>query len=92
MSLFNLLSEIYLNLKFKFILPKDYFIYLTFSSMSFTVNLPPEYGWVLLCAAVMGFSIILIGFLFPGRARGKIFTETYMKQNFGAEHLRVTGK
>lgn len=59
--------------------------------MAFTFSLPNEYGYVLLCAAVMGFSVILVGFIFAGRARGKIFTETYMKQNFGAEHQRVTG-
>lgn len=38
-------------------------------------SLPDEYGYVLLCAAGMAFSVILIGFLFAGRVRGKIFSE-----------------
>lgn len=56
------------------------------------LDLPVEYGWVLLCAALMGLSCILIGFVFAGGARAKVFTEDYLKENFGAEHLRVTGK
>jgi hypothetical protein len=52
--------------------------------MSVTVNLPNEYGYVLLCAAIMGFSILLVGFFIAGRVRGKIFTEAYLKQNFGS--------
>lgn len=51
-----------------------------------TVNfiLPANYGYVLIVAAVLAFEIILIGFVFPGRARGTIFTEEFLKQNFGA--------
>lgn len=60
--------------------------------MSISLYITQDYGYVLLCAAVMAFSIILIGFFFPGRARGKIFTEEYLKQNFGAEHKNMTGK
>lgn len=54
--------------------------------------LPNEYGYVLLSAAVMGLSVILVGFIFAGRIRGKIFTEEYMKKNYGSEHQQVTGK
>ena len=43
------------------------------------VTLPNEYGYVLLCAAVMGLSCLIVGFAFAGRARGKVFTEKYMK-------------
>jgi hypothetical protein len=54
--------------------------------------LSQDYGWVLLVASLMGFSILVIGFLFPGRARSGIFTETFMKENFGSEHLKTTGR
>jgi hypothetical protein len=47
--------------------------------MSIAFTLSPEYGWVLLCAAVMGFSILVVGFIFPSRARNQVFTEQYMK-------------
>lgn len=40
----------------------------------------------------MAFSCLLIGFFFAGMARGKVYTEKYMKENFGAEHRRVTGE
>ncbi len=59
--------------------------------MAVTLNLPNLYGYVLLCAAIMGFEVIFIGFLIAGRARSKTFTEEYMKANFGTEHQRVTG-
>jgi len=38
-------------------------------------SLAPEYGYVLLCAVGMAFSVILIGFFFAGRIRGKVFSE-----------------
>jgi hypothetical protein len=47
--------------------------------MAIALDLSPDYGWVLLCATVMGFSILVIGFVIPGRARGQVFTEQYMK-------------
>ena len=59
--------------------------------MSITLSLPNLYGWVLLSACLMGFSILVIGFFFAGRARSRIFSETYMKQNFGKDHLETTG-
>lgn len=40
----------------------------------------------------MGFSCIIIGFLFPPRARLRIYTSTYLKNNFGEEHLNAFGK
>lgn len=52
--------------------------------MSFTITFDPAYGYVLLSAAIMAFSIIIIGFAFPGATRTSVFTEEYMKQNFGA--------
>ena len=39
----------------------------------------------------MGLSILLVGFFFAGRIRNQIFTEQYLKENFGAEHRRATG-
>jgi hypothetical protein len=38
-------------------------------------SLPTEYGYVLLCAAAMGLSVILIGFFFAGKVRNRIFNE-----------------
>lgn len=58
----------------------------------FAYTLPQEFGWVLLSAVVMGLSCLMIGFIFAGGPRGKIFSEQYMKENFGAEHQRVTGQ
>jgi hypothetical protein len=49
--------------------------------------LAPEYGYVLIAAAVLAFECIIIGFLTAGRARGKVFTEAFMKQ-FEEEHKR----
>jgi hypothetical protein len=43
--------------------------------MNNAIILPNEYGWVLLVAAVMGFSILIVGFAFAGRVRSSIFTE-----------------
>ncbi len=60
--------------------------------MSITLSLPNLYGWVLLSACFMGFSILVIGFFFAGRARSRIFSEAYMKENFGKQHLETTGK
>ena len=62
------------------------------SPSTFVLNLPAEFGWVLLTALLMGLSCILIGFFFAGRVRGQIFTQEYLKENFGAEHQRVTGE
>lgn len=56
--------------------------------MTVTVNLPNLYGYVLLCASVMGLEVIIIGFL-AGRARSKVFSESYMKTNFGTEHQNI---
>ena len=45
----------------------------------FALSIPQEYGWVLLCACVMGFTVILIGFIFAHGSRAKVFTEEFMK-------------
>ena len=58
----------------------------------FVYSLPQEYGWVLLCACVMGLSVILMGFIFASGARSKVFTEDFMKTNFGQEHKALTGE
>ncbi len=39
----------------------------------------------------MGLSCIIIGFLFPHRARVRIFTQTYLQNNYGEEHLKAFG-
>lgn len=35
---------------------------------------------------------MLIGFFLPGKLRGELFNEEYMKKNFGEEHKSATGK
>ena len=54
--------------------------------------IPPDYGWVLLSASVMSLSCLLVGFIFAGGARAKVFTEEFMKKNFGEEHKKATGE
>ena len=49
----------------------------------FAYSIPQEYGWVLLSACIMGFSVIIMGFIFAHGARSKVFTEEFMKENFG---------
>lgn len=39
----------------------------------------PEYGLVLLVAVILGFEVVLFGFLFPGRLRRSIFSKEFMK-------------
>lgn len=56
-----------------------------------TFVLPNNYGYVLIVASLIALEIVLIGFLFPGRVREAVFTEEFMKQNFGAEHKTATG-
>jgi hypothetical protein len=48
--------------------------------------LPNEFGYVLLAAAILGFECLLIGSIFPGRARSQLFTEDFMKSKFGKIH------
>lgn len=61
--------------------------------MAGTLNwtLPSEYGYVLIVGVVLAFEVLLIGFLFPGKIRGEIFTEEFMKTNFGDEHKTKIG-
>ena len=58
---------------------------------SFTLPITSDYGYVLIVAVAIAFEILLIGFAFPGKVRGEIFTEEYMKSNFGEEHRKATG-
>ena len=56
------------------------------------IALQQNYGYVIIVGVLIGFQVLLIGFLFPGRARGQLFTEEYMKKHFGQEHINATGK
>jgi hypothetical protein len=47
--------------------------------MGFVFAITPEYGYVLLSIALIGFECLLIGFLVPGRIRGQVFDERFMK-------------
>ena len=60
---------------------KIYIIYIAISTMSayFVLNVSTDFGWVLLTAVLMGLSCLIIGFVFAGGARGKVFTEEYLK-------------
>lgn len=50
------------------------------------LHLPDEFGYVLLIDTLIAFEIIIIGFIFPTRARGKAFTQEFMKQHFEKDH------
>ena len=47
------------------------------------ITLPEEYPYVILVAGIIAFEVILVGFLGPGLARGKIFNKQFMEENFG---------
>lgn len=49
-------------------------------------SLADEYGYVLLVCTLIAFELIVIGFLIPMKVRHKVFTEEWMKDNFGQEH------
>lgn len=55
-------------------------------------SMPDTYGYVLLVAVIISLEIIVIGFAFPGRARGKFFTKEFMEQHFGEEHKQAFEK
>ena len=57
-----------------------------------TVTLPDTYGYVLIVAVVIALEVLLIGFAFPGKIRGEVFTEEYLKNNFGQQHKEATGQ
>lgn len=68
-------------------LPPNYNITFIMVVLSF----PNEFGYVLLAAVILAFECLLIGFLFPGRARSKIFNEDFMKSKFGSIHMSEVG-
>jgi glutathione S-transferase len=41
---------------------------------------------------LIAFEVLLIGFLFPGKIRGEIFTEEFMKTHFADQHKSATGE
>lgn len=49
--------------------------------------LSANYGYVFLAAAFVSFECLLIGFIFPGLARRKYFTQDFMRQ-FEEVHRR----
>jgi hypothetical protein len=48
-------------------------IHAAVSSLQLTI--PATFGYVLLVAVVIALEIIVIGFAFPGRIRGQLFTK-----------------
>lgn len=44
-----------------------------------------------LSATIYSFILIVIGFVVPGRTRGKVFTKEFMANNFEQEHREATG-
>ena len=59
--------------------------------MVLLITLEQEFGYVIATAAAIAFECIMIGFLVPGRYRGKYFTKQFLEENFGLEHKRVFG-
>ncbi len=46
----------------------------------------------MLVCVLIAFEILIIGFLIPMGARKKVFTEQFMKDNFGKEHMEAFGE
>lgn len=61
------------------------------AASSLTWSLPTAYGYVLIIGVVIALEILMIGFIFPGRARGELFTKEFMEEHFGADHKAATG-
>ncbi|KAL4510648.1 hypothetical protein ABPG72_004802 [Tetrahymena utriculariae] len=59
--------------------------------MSVIFEVEDHFQLAVLSAIIYSFQMILIGFVVPGKVRGKIFTEEFMRENFGKEHLENTG-
>lgn len=53
------------------------------------LNLPDEFGYVLLIDVLIALEIIIIGFVIPQGARKKVFTEQFMKEHFETEHMQA---
>ena len=57
-----------------------------------TATLPDTFGYVLLAAVLLALEVLVIGFAFPGKVRGQVFTEEFLKNNFGEQHKEATGE
>lgn len=44
----------------------------------------------MLSAVILAFECIIIGFVVPGRIRGKVFTKEFLKHNFDEIHYDNT--
>lgn len=53
------------------------------------LNIPDEFGYVLLIDVLIAVEIIMIGFIIPHGARKKVFTEKFMKENFERDHMQA---
>lgn len=56
------------------------------------VKVEDTFYLALLSAVIYSFEMIVIGFAFPGRIRGKVFTKQFMQTHFGEEHMTATGQ
>jgi hypothetical protein len=56
------------------------------------VNIHPEFGYALITAVLVGFECILIGFLFAGRVRGKVFNKKFLTDNFSTSLDNFRGR
>ena len=54
-------------------------------------TIPDAYGYVLMVASLLGLELLLIGFIFPGSKREKIFSKSFMVGSFLEEHREATG-
>lgn len=50
----------------------------------------PNFGLVIISCALIAFEIMLIGFFVVGRARSRVFTKQFLKDNFDEEHRSYT--
>ena len=55
-------------------------------------TIPDAYGYVLMVASLLGLELLMIGFIFPGSKRAKVFSKAFMDKNFLEEHREWTGE
>ena len=54
------------------------------------ITLSENFGLVIISCAVISFQIMMTGFIVVSRARSKVFTKSFLTDNFGEEHYLYT--
>ena len=56
------------------------------------IEIDPLYSWVLLVSGLVGFECLIVGFIFGGGNRAKMFTQERLAEKWGDEHKKEFGK